>query len=79
MPDLHAAVDAWLDAKRALDDASPTTAEWLRLRTIEQDRRTAYLALMETRGDPSVGPEGGEQPSGSLDRTSGTVTEAPRS
>jgi len=76
--DLHAAVDAWLDVRRELDEATPATADWLRLRTIEHDRRAAYLALMETR-DPSAGPEGGTATSSPLDRTSGTVAEAPRS
>ncbi|HET8784589.1 MAG TPA: hypothetical protein VFM38_03075 [Candidatus Limnocylindrales bacterium] len=79
MTDLHAAVDAWLDAKRALDDAPRASAEWFRLRTIEQDRRAAYLGLMETRGDPSVGPEDGPETGEPLDRSSGTVAEAPRS
>ncbi|MFL5687154.1 MAG: hypothetical protein ACJ77D_13990 [Chloroflexota bacterium] len=55
MPDLHDAVDDWLEAKRELDRALPWSAEWLRLRIIEQDRRTAYLALME--GGPASGSD----------------------
>ena len=48
---LHDAVDAWIDAKRALERAMPWTADWLRLRMIEQDRRAAYLSLMDRRPD----------------------------
>ena len=44
---LHDAVDAWLEAKQALERAMPWTAEWLRLRMLEQDRRAAYLALVD--------------------------------
>jgi len=51
---LHAAVDAWLEAKRALERAMPWTAEWPRLRMIEQGRRTAYLALMELKADADM-------------------------
>lgn len=52
---LQAAVDAWLEAKRALEQAMPWTAEWLRM--IEGDRRAAYLALMSSAA--SDGPPGG--------------------
>ena len=48
---MHDAVDAWLEAKQALERAMPWTAEWLRLRMIEQDRRAAYIALMDRRVD----------------------------
>ncbi|HSL75770.1 MAG TPA: hypothetical protein VK867_02420 [Candidatus Limnocylindrales bacterium] len=44
------ALDAWLEAKGALEGSMPWTAEWLRLRMIEQDRRAAYLALMDPGG-----------------------------
>ena len=43
---MHDAVDAWLEAKQALERAMPWTAEWLRLRMIEGERRSEYLALM---------------------------------
>ena len=73
---MHDAVDAWLEAKQALERAMPWTAEWLRLRMIEQDRRAAYIALMdrsvdagdEVRVEPSrlpgamARPEGFEPP-----------------
>ena len=58
---MHDAVDAWLEAKQALERAMPWTAEWLRLRMIEQDRRAAYLALMD--GKAGAGDEMGVQPS----------------
>lgn len=69
---LHDAVDAWLEAKQALERAMPWTAEWLRLRMIEQDRRTAYIALMDRRVDagdemrvePSRLPESMARPEG---------------
>ena len=48
---MHDAVDAWLEAKQALERAMPWTAEWLRLRMIEQDRLAAYIALMDRRVD----------------------------
>ena len=73
---LAEAVDAWREAKRALDEAMPWTADWLRLRMIEQDRRATYIALMagtgnggdemrvEARGRPEemARPEGFEPP-----------------
>ena len=69
---MHDAVDAWLDAKQALERAMPWTAEWLRLRMIEQDRRAAYRALMDENAgagdempvDPSRLPEVMARPEG---------------
>jgi hypothetical protein len=66
------AVDAWREAKHALDAAMPWTADWLRLRMIEQDRRAAYIALMagtgnggdEIRVEPSRRPEEMARPEG---------------
>lgn len=69
---MHDAVDAWLEAKQALERAMPWTAEWLRLRMIEQDRRAAYIGLMDQRVDagdemrvePSSVPDAMARPEG---------------
>ena len=69
---MHDAVDAWLEAKQALERAMPWTAEWLRLRIIERDRRAAYIALIdgksgagdEVRVEPSSLPEAMARPEG---------------
>jgi hypothetical protein len=47
MPTPHAseAYTAWHDAKRAFDAALPWTAEWLRLRLIEQELRSEWERL----------------------------------
>ncbi len=42
------AYEAWHAAKRALDEAMPWTPDWLRLRMIEQELRTAYEDLIES-------------------------------
>jgi hypothetical protein len=39
------ALEAWRQAVRELDATSPWTADWLRARMIEEDRRVAYQAL----------------------------------
>ncbi len=49
--------EAWQHARRALRTAMPWTAEWLRLRMIEQDRRAAYFAILDATPDFSVGPD----------------------
>jgi len=41
------ALEAWRASKEALDAATPRTAEWLRLRMIEQDNRLAYEQLID--------------------------------
>jgi hypothetical protein len=41
------AYEAWYAAKRALDDATPWTPDWLRLRMIEQELRTAYERIAD--------------------------------
>jgi hypothetical protein len=52
-PRASEAYAAWHDAKRALDAALPWTAEWLRLRLIEQEMRSEYerLALDDVAGE----------------------------
>jgi hypothetical protein len=40
-PEAMEASQAWHEAKRALDNAMPWTAEWLRLRFVEQELRAA--------------------------------------
>ena len=59
-------VDAWLEARQALERAMPWTAEWLRLRMLEQDRRPAYIALMDRSVD--VGDETRVEPSSPAER-----------
>jgi hypothetical protein len=56
MSDGRDAWEAWQHARRALP-AMPWTAEWLRLRLIEQDRRAAYFAILDARHEFSVGPD----------------------
>jgi hypothetical protein len=41
------ALEDWQAAKKALDQATPWTAEWQRLRLVEEERRLAYLALID--------------------------------
>jgi hypothetical protein len=41
------ALEVWRASKEALDAATPRTAEWLRLRMIEQDNRLAYEQLID--------------------------------
>ena len=52
-PRASEAYAAWYEAKRALDAALPWTAEWLRLRLVEQEMRSEYerLALDDDLGD----------------------------
>jgi hypothetical protein len=50
-PDRFEAYEAWHAAKRALDDAMPWTADWLRLRMIEQELRTAYEEHLTEESD----------------------------
>jgi len=47
MADKDEALEAWRRAVRDLDATTPWTAEWLRARMIEEDRRLAYLALVD--------------------------------
>ncbi len=44
-------MEAWQHAKRALETAMLRTADWLRLRVVEQDRRASYFALLEADAD----------------------------
>ena len=39
------ALEAWLAARRALDETPNGTADWLRLRMVERDLRLAYERL----------------------------------
>jgi hypothetical protein len=56
-PRASEAYTAWHDAKRALDGALPWTAEWLRLRLIEQELRSEWerLALDDEPADSRAG------------------------
>jgi hypothetical protein len=47
MADKDDALEAWRRAVRDLDATTPWTAEWLRARMIEEDRRLAYLELAD--------------------------------
>jgi hypothetical protein len=41
------ALEDWRAAKQALERATPWTADWQRLRLVEEERRLAYLALID--------------------------------
>jgi hypothetical protein len=47
MADKDEALETWRRAVRDLDATTPWTAEWLRARMIEEDRRLAYLELAD--------------------------------
>jgi len=47
MADKDEALEAWRRAVRDLDATTPWTAEWLRARMIEEDRRLAYQELAD--------------------------------
>jgi hypothetical protein len=53
-PDRLDAYEAWYAAKRALDDAMPWTPDWLRLRMIEQELRTAYERVADEQETPGT-------------------------
>jgi hypothetical protein len=58
MSDTTDACKAWQHAKRALQTAVPWTADWQRLRMIEEDRRAAFMASLDAEADTPVGREG---------------------
>ncbi|HET9084621.1 MAG TPA: hypothetical protein VFN41_09495 [Candidatus Limnocylindrales bacterium] len=62
------ALEAWHTTTRALRDATPWTAEWVRLRMVAQEQRAAYEALV---GATSEAP-----PSGASGTDSETVDSA---
>lgn len=43
------ALEAWHSTTLALREATPWTAEWVRLRMVAQEQRAAYEALVEGR------------------------------
>ena len=47
MADKDEALETWRRAVRELDATTPWTAEWLRARMIEEDRRLAYQELAD--------------------------------
>jgi hypothetical protein len=47
MSNVREALEAWRAAIRDLEDATPWTADWLRARMVEEDRRLAYQTLAE--------------------------------
>jgi hypothetical protein len=47
MADKDEALEVWRRAVRDLDATTQWTAEWLRARMIEEDRRLAYLELAD--------------------------------
>ena len=47
MSKLSEALEAWRAAERDLADATPWTADWLRVRMVEEDRRLAYQAIAD--------------------------------
>ena len=62
MSDATDAWEAWQHAKRALNTAMPWTADWLRLRIVEQDRRASYIALFDADPNDTAGPLTSAQP-----------------
>jgi hypothetical protein len=61
MSEISEALEAWRQAVRDLDATMPSTADWLRARMIEEDRRAAYQALAtdSSASDPRFGLERG--------------------
>ena len=51
------ALEAWHSTTVALRAATPWTAEWVRLRMVAQEQRTAYEALVEGRSDATSDAE----------------------
>ncbi|HET8784941.1 MAG TPA: hypothetical protein VFM38_04855 [Candidatus Limnocylindrales bacterium] len=51
------ALEAWHTTTLALREATPWTAEWVRLRMIAQEQREAYEALVEGRSDTKIDAE----------------------
>ena len=49
------ALEAWHSTTVALRDATPWTAEWVRLRMIAQEQRAAYEALVGATSDVPAG------------------------
>jgi hypothetical protein len=43
------ALEAWHSTTLALREATPWTAEWVRLRMVAQEQRAAYEALVDGR------------------------------
>jgi hypothetical protein len=53
------ALEAWHTTTRALRDATPWTAEWVRLRMIAQEQRAAYEALVGATSEAPASAESG--------------------
>jgi len=73
------ALEAWHTTTLALREATPWTAEWVRLRMIAQEQRTAYEALVEGKIDPTgdaAQAEAVSSPNGSTAPASQTRAEA---
>lgn len=51
------ALEAWHSTTLALRAATPWTAEWVRLRMVAQEQRTAYEALVEARSEARTDAE----------------------
>lgn len=52
------ALEAWHTTTLALREATPWTAEWVRLRMIAQEQRAAYEALVDGRTEAPVEADG---------------------
>ena len=48
------ALEAWHTTTLALREATPWTAEWVRLRMVAQEQREAYEALVEGKPNTEV-------------------------
>jgi len=61
-PRASEAYAAWYDAKREFDAALPWTADWLRLRLIEQELRTEWERLaLDDEPEPLTNPPNRER------------------
>ena len=65
------ALEAWHSTTLALREATPWTAEWVRLRMVAQEQRAAYEALVDGRPATSDADS-----VASADTTSATPAEA---
>lgn len=64
MSEIGEALESWRQALRDLDETTPWTADWLRARMIEEDRRVAYQALIDDTYDYDSADSLGDRPVG---------------
>jgi hypothetical protein len=66
MSKVSEALEAWRAAVRDLEAATPWTADWLRARLVEDERRVAYQAIADDaeRGDVATDADHVYSPTG---------------